>query len=58
MVRHGFKHMLKEFPGCLPVGFIDGLGHGELARAIDADEYSLPSAVCTSAMSMWKKPIG
>ena len=38
LVRHGFKHELTEFPDCLPVGSVDELGHGELARAIDADE--------------------
>ena len=38
LVRHGFQHVLEEFPGCFPVGFIDELGHGELARAVDANE--------------------
>ncbi|SPL64757.1 hypothetical protein OHAE_624 [Ochrobactrum soli] len=38
LVRHGFEHMLKEFPGGRPVGFIDELGHCELARAVDTDE--------------------
>ena len=30
--------MLKEFPGSLPVGLVDELGHGELARAVDTDK--------------------
>ena len=38
LVGHGFEHVLKEFLGCLSVGLVDELGHGELARAVDADE--------------------
>jgi len=38
MVGHCFQHVLKELPGRLPVGFVDELGHGELARPVDADE--------------------
>lgn len=34
-------------------------GIGELAGAIVGHEQvALPSAVCTSAMSIWKQPIG
>lgn len=35
---NGFEHMLKQFPGGLPVGLVDELGHGALARPVDADE--------------------
>ena len=35
LVGHGFEHVLQEFPGCLSVGLVDELGHGELARAVD-----------------------
>ena len=38
LVGHGFEHMLKEFPGGLPVGLVDELGHGELARPVDTDK--------------------
>jgi len=38
LVGHDLEHMLKEFPSCLPVCLIDELGHGELARAVDAYE--------------------
>ena len=35
LIGHGFEHVLQEFPGCLSVGLVDELGHGELARAVD-----------------------
>lgn len=38
LVGHGFEHVLKELPGRLPIGLVDELGHGELARAVDPDE--------------------
>lgn len=38
LIWHGFEHVLQEFPGCLPVSFLDELGHGKLARAVDANE--------------------
>lgn len=37
-VGHGLKHMLQELKSCLPVSPVDELGHGELARPVDADE--------------------
>jgi hypothetical protein len=66
-VGHGFQQVFEELPLCPPVSLVDQLGDRELARTVDADEQvqpfdklrrALPSAVCTSAMSMWKKPIG
>ena len=38
LTGHGCEQVLKELPGCLSVGLVDELGHGELARAVDADE--------------------
>jgi hypothetical protein len=38
LIRHGFEHVLQEFPGCLPVCLVDELGHGKLACAVDANE--------------------
>jgi len=49
------------------IRLVDVLSDRELAGAVDADEQAepsddlrraLPSAVCTSAISAWKKPIG
>jgi hypothetical protein len=58
-VRHGFQQVFEELPSCPSVSLVDQLGDRELASAVDADEQvELPSAVCTSAISMWKKPIG
>ncbi|ARO14644.1 hypothetical protein BVG79_01298 [Ketogulonicigenium robustum] len=38
MVRHGFQHVLEEFPGCPLFGPAGELGRGELARLVDANE--------------------
>lgn len=40
-VGQGFEPVVKAFPGCLPVCPVAALGHGELARRVDADEQSL-----------------
>ena len=32
LVGHGFERVLQQFPSRLPVGFVDELGHSELAR--------------------------
>lgn len=37
-IWHSFEHVLQELPGRLPVCFLDELGHGKLARAVDANE--------------------
>lgn len=39
--RHGLRHVLKELPGCSSVGFVDELGHGKLARALDPAKHRL-----------------
>ena len=38
LIRHGFEHVLQALPGLLPVCFLDELGHGKLACAVDANE--------------------
>ena len=38
LIWHGFEHVLQELPGRLAVCFLDELGHGKLARAVDANE--------------------
>jgi len=59
LVGHGLKHVLQEFPGSASVCLFNELGYGELTRAVDADkEIERSSAVWTSAISMWKKPMG
>jgi hypothetical protein len=51
--------MAKEFGGNLGGRLLMQLDKGEFRRSIDGDkEMELPSSVRTSAMSMWKKPIG
>jgi hypothetical protein len=59
--------VFQELPSRPPVSLVDELSDRELAGAVDADEQvepfdelrrALPSAVCPSAMSTWKKPIG
>ena len=58
-VRDGFDERDEEGRSSDAIGFLDQLNEGELRRAVDGDEKeSFPSAVCTSAMSMWKKPMG
>jgi len=37
-VRHGLQQVFEELPRRLSVGFVDQLGDGELAGAVDADE--------------------
>ena len=65
-VRHRFQQVFQEFPSRPPVSLVDQLRHRELTRAVDAYEQiepfdklrrALPSAACTSAISMWKKRI-
>lgn len=59
--------MFQELSRCPLIRLVDVLSDRELAGAVDADEQAepsddlrraLPSAVCTSAISAWKKPIG
>ena len=38
LIWHGLEHVLQELPSRLPVCLLDQLGHGELARAVNADE--------------------
>ena len=38
LIRHTFKHVLQELPGCRPVCLLDKLGHGKFACAVNADE--------------------
>jgi len=38
LIWHGFERVLQEFPSRLSVRLLDELGHGKLARAIDANE--------------------
>ena len=57
--RHVLQQMFEELPRCASVNLVDELGNRKFARVVDADkQVSLPSAVCTSAISMWKKQIG
>ncbi len=59
VIRNGFEQMFKELPGCLAVGLVYELSDANLpVRSMAANSYSLPSAVWTSAMYMWKPPIG
>jgi len=66
-VGRGFQQVFQELPHCPSIRLVDELRDREIAGAVDADEQAepfgdlrraLPSAVCTSAMSAWKKPIG
>ena len=58
-VGHGFQQVFEELPRGAPVSLVDQLGDRELARTVDADEQvQLALGGLTSAMSMWKKPIG
>ena len=38
LIWHGFEHVLQELPGRPSVRLLDELGHGKLARAVDANE--------------------
>ena len=59
MVGYRFQKVFEELPRRSAISLVDELGDRKLAGAVDADEQvQLASAVCTSAMSMWKKPIG
>ena len=59
LVRHSFDEMAQEVASRLPFGLAMEFDIGEFTRAIDGDEQvELAFAVCTSAMSIWKKPIG
>ena len=60
-VGYSFQQVFEELPRCSSIGLVDQLGDRELAGAVDADEQvkpfdklrrALPSAVCTSAISM------
>jgi hypothetical protein len=57
-VGNGFDEGDKEGRCGNTIGFFDKLDEGELRSSVDRHEEVVPSAVCTSAMSMWKKPIG
>lgn len=59
LVRHGLEQVLQELPGGLSVSCCDELPRANLdVRSIPTKRKSLPSAVCISAMSMWKNPMG
>lgn len=38
LLRHGFEHVLEDVPSRAPDGLFDELGHGRLARTVDADK--------------------
>ena len=66
-VPHRFQQVFQKCPSRPPVSRVDQLRHRELTCAVDAYERiqpfdkpgrALPSAVCTSVISMWEKPIG
>lgn len=66
-VGRGFQQVFQELSRCPSIRLVDVLSDRELAGAVDADEQAepfddlrraLPSAVCTSAISAWRKPIG
>ena len=58
-VRDGFDERDEEGRSSDAIGFLDKLNEGELRRAVDGDEeVELSLGSCTSAMSMWKKPMG
>ena len=58
-VGHSFRQVFRELPRCPSIRLVDELSDRKLTGAVDADEQvELALAVCPSAMSMWKKPIG
>ena len=59
-VRDGLDQAVQEVGGGAACHLLMQFDEGELHEvSVDRDqEESLPSAVRTSAMSMWKKPIG
>ncbi len=60
LARHGLKHVLQKLPGRPSVSRCNELSDDELGRSINAyEELELPfSCLCTSAISMWKNPMG
>ena len=65
-VPHRFQQVFQKCPSRPPLRLVDQLRHREFTRAVDAYEQiepfnklrrALPSAVCSLAISMWKKPI-
>jgi len=52
-IRHGLQQVFKELPRRSPVGLVGQLRTANLlVRSMPTNRYSLPSAVCTSAISM------
>jgi hypothetical protein len=59
LVGHGRDKIAKELGGNPGGCFLMQLDKGEFdVRSLATKKWSLPSLVRTSAMSMWKKPIG
>ena len=57
LIVQGFEHVPQELPSRLPARTLDQLGHGEHARAVNADEQKqLALNGLPLAISMWKKP--
>ena len=58
-VRHGLEQVFEEFQAVrLSALSTSRLTANLLVRSMPTNRYSLPPAVCTSAISMWKEPIG
>ncbi len=59
-IRYGLQQVFEDLPHCAPVGLVDQLGERERAGTVNVDEQVELAfgAVCTSAISMWKKPMG
>ena len=58
-IRDSFDQLVEERGDCRGVGLFNEPGEGELRRAINAmNRKSLPSSVCTSAMSICTKRSG
>ena len=58
LMGNGLEHKLQELARGATVSRFNELGDGEPGGPVDAHvEVELPSAVCSSTMSMWKKPI-
>jgi len=53
-VGHGLCQIIEKVFGDNPCGARMKLGVGELRGSTATNIYSLPSSVCTSAMSIWK----
>ena len=59
LVGDGIKPVLQELPGGLSVSRCNELRDGKPGRSVNAHkEKELAPAVCTSAIPMWKKPMG